>query len=213
MQATLTNVVNPRAAAHLCGEDYEITKRDALYQWRGLDNEHGYGGYFSSGAGWQTPEAAQADALYCLNNLDTGDAHSETVALLTSWQFFSPDVLAECDRENAEAFDFSELEGYEVAPLNASQIREELETLAAAGSATPDDYIRLYRAWQAIKAEIPPSYYPVIVDRLNALLTSVVPIEGEAAEIGALARATMRAMNSTDLLLDELKATRQRFSY
>lgn len=213
MQATPINVVNPREAAHACGEDYEITKSGNFYQWRGLDNEHGYGDYFSSGEGWQTPESAQADALYCLNNLDTGDAHSETMALLISWQFFSADVLVGCDHENSEPSDFSDLEATEEAPLNASQIRDELERLAEAGSATPDEYIRLYRAWQSIKADIPTSYYPVIVERLNSLLTSVVPMEGDAAAIGALARATIRAMNNTDLALDELKATRQRFSH
>lgn len=209
------NVVNPREAAHIAGEDYQTTQASSLYQWHGLNSGHGYEAYFSDGEGWQTPEQAQADVLYCLCTFD-GDEHETAMQALTSWRFFSLEVLNNCDREISEPFDFSDLEAAsgEELPLSPSEIRAELEQLAEAGNATPDDYLRLWQAWQAAKDSVPVSYYPVIVDRLNNLLSSVVPMAGEAAEIAALARATIRAMNSTDLVLDELKATYgQRFSY
>ena len=209
-ETTQVNVVDPREAAHLSGEDYAVIQQNGLYQWQGLDSGHHYEGYQSDGDGWRTPEAAQADALYCLMTLD-GDDHDTAIQILTSWRFFSLEVLNNCDRENAAGFDFSDLEATaEDLPLSAGEIRVELEALANEGNATPDDYLRLYRAWQAVKEATPRSYYPVIVDRLNALLYAVVPLEGSAGEIGQLARSTIAAMNSVDLALDELRAARNR---
>lgn len=204
-------VVNPRESAHESPEDYEILRQDSgLYSWRGVNVQHNYAGIESSGAGWQTPEAAQADALYCLCTLD-GDDHQTAMATLTVWRFFSNEVLDRCDRENSD-IDFSDLEAApgepETMPQTAGALRAELEQLAETGNVTPDDYLRCWRAWRGLKDGAPREYYPVIIDRLNALLSSVLPpAHGEAGEIGALARATIAAMNSTDLVLDELKNT------
>ena len=201
---TPIKVVDPREAAHVSGEDYEIACENSLYCWCGLPSGYGYEAYQSDGAGWPTPEQGQADALYSLNCLD-GDDHQSAMQILSSWQFFSPEVLQECDLANRNP---DQIEAAEEDELRtAVAIRAELEAFANTGTATPDDYLRLYRPWQVVKAETPRSYYSVIVDRLNALLYSVVPIASEAGEVGQLARSLAAAMNSTDLMLDELRAT------
>ena len=208
MQATPINVVDPRAATHTCGEDYEITKRGDLYQWRGLESGYGYEAYFSSGPGWRAPEAAQCDALYSLACLD-GDDHETAMQMLANLRFFTPAVLNVCAEQNL-SYDFSELEaapGETTVMTSAAELRGELERLAEADSVSPDDYLRCWRVWQVLKEHTAVEYYPVIVDRLNALLSATIPpAQGEAGEISEIARATIAAMNSTDLVLDELRA-------
>ena len=208
MQATPINVVDPREAAHTCGDDYEVTKANGLYQWRGLESGYGYAAYFSSGPGWRAPEAAQCDALYSLACLD-GDDHETAMQMLASLRFFTPVVLNVCAEQNLN-YDFSELEaapGEATVMISAAELRGELERLAEADSVSPDDYLRCWQAWQVLKEHTAVEYYPVIVDRLNALLSATIPpAQGEAGEIGEIARATIAAMNSTDLVLDELRA-------
>ena len=207
--SSFIQVVNPRDAIHQSGEDYAITCEEERYHWQGLPSGYGYEAYQSDGEGWPTPEQAQADALYSLNCLD-GDDHETAIQILSSWLFFSLEVLQECDHANRDPEQADPIESDR--PLTAVAIRTELEALANTGNATPEDYLRLYRQWQAVKAATPRSYYPVIVDRLNALLLSVVPMTGNAAEIGTVARQLICAMNRVDLALDELRATAERIA-
>lgn len=54
--------------------------------------------------------------------------------------------------------------------MNPSEIRRELEEIAnGEKKAVYADYLRLARAWQPIKAQMPESYQTVIEDRLRAL--------------------------------------------
>ena len=210
------SVVNPCEAIHTAGDDYAISCEGGLYKWRGLESGYGYEAYFSSGPGWRSPEAAQCDALYSLAGLD-GDEHETTMQMLANLRFFTPAVLNVCAEQNLN-YDFSELEAAPdevIVMTSAAELRGELEKLAEAGNVSPDDYLRCWQVWQVLKEQTTIEYYPVIIDRLNALLSATIPpAQGEAGEIGALARATIAAMNSTDLVLDEMKATySQRFSH
>lgn len=96
---TSVSLNNPRQAAHIAGEDYDVSRLGDAYHWEGLDSGHGYDDYCSED-GWDTPEEAQADALYWLNRLDTGESHAETIQLISSWGKFSAAVVLGCDREN-----------------------------------------------------------------------------------------------------------------
>ena len=210
------SVVNPREAIHTAGDDYAISCEGGLYKWRGLESGYGYEAYFSSGPGWRSPEAAQCDALYSLAGLD-GDDHETAMQMLANLRFFTPAVLNVCAEQNLN-YDFSELEtapNEAIVMTSAAELRGELEKLAEAGNVSPDDYLRCWQVWQVLKEQTTIEYYPVIIDRLNALLSATIPpAQGEAGEIGALARATIAAMNSTDLVLDEMKAAYcQRFSH
>lgn len=205
-QSVFISVVDPPEAIHTSGEDYGIRCEDNLYYWQGLNSGYGYEDYCSD-SGWPTPEQAQADALYCLTCLD-GDSNKTAMQTLTSWRFFSINVLNGCERENScQAEQTSAGENV----LSPHKIRAELEQLASTGSATAADYRRLYGAWLAVKETTPLAYHQIIVDRLNALLRSVknsVHAIG-AADIGATARSTLAAMNTTDLVLDKLKRPHQ----
>ena len=57
--------------------------------------------------------------------------------------------------------------------MNPSDIRAELEQLAD-NKATYADYLRLAKAWQAVKDTTPESYHAVIEDRLRALEVSTL---------------------------------------
>lgn len=54
-------------------------------------------------------------------------------------------------------------------PMKATDIRAQLEQLAATGTASAAEHDRLSQAWQAIKSQMPQSYHAVIEDRLKAL--------------------------------------------
>lgn len=72
--------------------------------------------------------------------------------------------------------------------MTASEIRAELEQLAANGKATSEDYTRLSQAWQAIKAQTRPSYHPVIEDRLRSLKHELNDFQTSYENIAAVCR-------------------------